>query len=196
MSASARIAMYVAVQGADAGDLEQAAPRLVAVGAGVELETAVGERARELADGARPGGRHGQQRRVGLGERLGRRKEVRERAGRLRQRRAERGDQPRRGGARGGHRHLLAKHRAHGDLAAVGGARDALARPCRHVRRQQRVGAQRGVDRQRVGVEVEQRAAAAHGGGQVAQVGEPQHGGDVGAALASRPRAPPPAARA
>ena len=89
-------------------------------------------------------------------------------------------DQPARHGARPGDRDLLADHGADGELEAVGGARHAAARVSPHHGTDQRVVAQRLPDGDRVGVEVEQLAAARHRRVQVAQVREHELAFDVG----------------
>jgi hypothetical protein len=95
------------------------------------------------------------------------------------QRVAERRYEPRRGGAGGGHRHLLAEHGAHRELGAVDCPGQAQPGGGAHERREQRVAGEV-LRRQRgVGVEVEQAPAAPDRRGQVAHVGEPQAAHDV-----------------
>ena len=79
---------------------------------------------------------------------------------------------------------LLAEHGPHGQLVAVDGARHPPPRHGRHQRAEQGVGAECLDHRQRIGVEVEQGPAALHGGGQVAQVVQPEAGQDMAVARA------------
>lgn len=92
---------------------------------------------------------------------------------------AVRGDQAGRVGAGGGRGHLLAEHGADGELGLVDRARHPAARAPLDQRGEQRVGAEPLVDGDRVGVQVEQAAAAADGHGQVAQVAQGEPAGDV-----------------
>ena len=75
-------------------------------------------------------------------------------------------------GAGGGDGDLLAQHDPHGQLRLVDGARDALARGLGHQGAEVGVGAERVDHGLRVGVEVEQPAAAGDRRGQVAEVVE------------------------
>ena len=77
-------------------------------------------------------------------------------------------------GARRGHRHLLADDRAHAELEAVDASGHAQSGARAHERRQRAILGELGRDGERVGVQVEQPAAARDGRGQVAQVGEAQ----------------------
>ena len=74
--------------------------------------------------------------------------------------------------ARAGHRDLLADDRAHGELGAVDRPRHAPAGRPAHERGEQAGTPEDGVDGLGVGVQVEQRPAALHGGREVAQVAE------------------------
>ena len=144
------------------------------VGAGVEDETSVGDPGRQLDDRAAAAARHRQRRRVDAGERGRGREHVAHRAAVDGQRRARRGDDAPGDGARAGDGDLLADDGPHGCLERVDAARHAAARHGGDRRRQRRVLAERGVDGDGVGVEVEQAADAPHGRAEVAPVGEPQ----------------------
>ena len=88
---------------------------------------------------------------------------------------AERRGHPAQHRPRGGDRHGLPDDRAHRGLPAVRRARDPQPRPPRHQRRQRRVVRQGGVDRDGVGVQVEDPPAARHRRAQVAQVVQREH---------------------
>ena len=123
--------------------------------------------------GARPAGlAAGQARRVDGGKVGRRREEMRDAALRGRQRRAVGVHQAGREGPRGGHRDRLPEDRPDGQLRAVDGTGGATAGHRAHEVGEHGVPAQRLVDRDRVGVEVEQAAAAGDGRPQVAQVGQ------------------------
>ena len=89
------------------------------------------------------------------------------------------GDRPRTGDA-----DLLADDGAHGGLRAVDLARHAQARGGPHQRAEQRVGAELRVDGGRVAVGVEEAAYALARGRGVAQVVQPELGGDEAGAAA------------
>ena len=112
-------------------------------------------------------------------QRLRRREQVRQAALGVVDRLAVGHDEPGRVGAGRRRRDLLAEHRPHGELGAVDRARHPAARRGRDQRREQRVGGELVVDGDRVGVEVQQAAAAAGRGRQVAQVGQAEPAGDV-----------------
>ncbi len=154
-----------------AGQRDQRDARRVGVGGGPELEP-VRARGGQRGDGA-TAGRGGQADldEVVAHERGRAREGVRQRAVRLGQRLAVRPHQP--AGQRGGaaHRHLLAEDRAHRDLEAVPGAGDAQAGAAPQQAPEHGVGAERTGDGQRVGVEVEDVAHAAHDAGRVAEQG-------------------------
>ena len=86
--------------------------------------------------------------------------------------------------ARGRDRDLLAEHGAHDDLRAVDAARHAQPGARGDERREQRVAREHRGDRDGVGVEVEQPAAARDGDAEVAHVGEAQRA--LHAAVAGR----------
>ncbi len=89
-------------------------------------------------------------------------------------------------GAGGGRRHLLAEDRADGELRLVDRARHPAAGCLVDEGRERGVGPQLLVDRDRVGVEVEQAAAAADGDGEVAGVAQGEPAGDVVGARGQR----------
>ena len=100
-------------------------------------------------------------------------------AGRVVDRLAVRLHQPARVSPGRRRRHLLAEHRAYGELLAVDRARHPAAGRLDDQRREHRVGAEQVVDRDRVRVEVEHPAAAADRDREVALVGERELAGDV-----------------
>ena len=71
---------------------------------------------------------------------------------------------------------LLTQHRADGELVAIDGAGHSSSGRLAHQPSKQPLSAQHVRDAARIGVEVEQRARALHGGAEVAQVGEPEAG--------------------
>ena len=71
-----------------------------------------------------------------------------------------------------GHRDLLADDGADEQLETVGMARHPQPRPLPHQRPQHRVARQGGVDRHRVGIEVEEPTGPGHGRGEVPEVVE------------------------
>ena len=93
-----------------------------------------------------------------------------------------------RAGRRG--RHLLAEHRADREFGRVDRAGYPPARGLVHERGKQRIAAKQIVHGDRVGVEVEQPAAAADRDGQVAQVAESELAGRCGPAAAAGPTMP------
>lgn len=80
---------------------------------------------------------------------------------------------------------------ADGQLETVDRVRQPDAGLGRDGRGQRRVGGQCGVHRYRVGVQVEQTAAAGHRGGQVTHVGQPQRRVDVAVGRGQRHRGGP-----
>ena len=98
--------------------------------------------------------------------------------------------QPPGDGARTGDRDLLPDDGAHGELEAVGGAGHAAPGIAPHQRADERVVAQGLPDGDGVGVEVEQLAAAGHGGVQVAQVRQDELALHVGRAVGVAARPP------
>ena len=94
------------------------------------------------------------------GQLLRRREQVGEPAVGIVDRLAVCGDEPGRRGCGPRCGHLLAEHGPHGELVLVDGARHPPPGRLGHQRRQQRCRRERVVDRDRVGVEVEQAAAA------------------------------------
>src|SRR5690606_19812649 len=92
------------------------------------------------------------------------------------------GDQTGGVGAGGGRGDLLAEDGADRELRRVDRARHPAAGGLVHEGREDGVRAQVAVDGDRVGVQVEQAAAAADGDGQVAQVAEGEPAGDVAGA--------------
>ena len=101
----------------------------------------------------------------------GRREDVRERGDRRDpQRLAGRRDDAPGDGPRAGDGDLLADDRPHGDLERIDGARRTPPGRGGDERGEHRVGAEDGVDGDRVGVEVEQAAQAADGRAEVAPV--------------------------
>ena len=169
----------------DAGDGEQRAPGLLAVGAGVEGDRSAGEGRGQRVHGAaaRAGQPDGGE--VGVGQCLRAREGVGEGADRLGQGSARRGDHACGQRARAGHGHLLAEHRPDRQLRGVRRRRDAAAGCGGDERRERRVRAQDVVHGGRVGVEVEHPAAPGDGGTEVAELGQPQARGDARAALGS-----------
>ena len=99
---------------------------------------------------------------------------------------ADRGDDAPGDGARAGDRDLLPDDGPHGCFERLDAARHAAARRGGDRRRERRVLAERGVDGDGVGVEVEQAADAPHGRAEVAPVGEPQEHPHVRPAGATR----------
>ena len=90
---------------------------------------------------------------------------------------AVRGDEAAREGACRGERHLLAEHGPHRELEAVDRARARAGRGALATSGPRRRSAPScSCDGLRVGVEVEQPAAALHRGGEIAKVVEPQRG--------------------
>ena len=86
-------------------------------------------------------------------------------------------------GAGAGHGDLLAKHRPEGEFGTVHTSRYASPRRTTNERTEQRVGAEHIGDGDRVGVEVEERAASLYRATEVPQVLEPEHAPDVIAAV-------------
>lgn len=119
-----------------------------------------------------PAAWQGQRLRVETGQRLGGREEVGQTAFRVLHRNPVGTDQPGRVGAGGGCGDLLAEHRAYGELRRVDRARHPAAGAGVDQRGEQRIRAQLVVHGDRVGVQVEESAAAADGLGEVAGVGQ------------------------
>src|SRR5262249_19473145 len=69
-------------------------------------------------------------------------------------------------------RYLLAEQGAHGQLGTVHGADDAAAGRLTHEPTQHPIATQRAAHALRIGVEVEQRARALDGGGEIAEIAE------------------------
>ena len=88
------------------------------------------------------------------------------------------GDDPAEHGARAADRDLLADDRPHRCLEAVDRAGRAQSGPFQDERGQARIGAERAVDRDRIGVEIEQPAHSRHDGDQIAGVVQPHPAGD------------------
>ena len=145
-----------------------------AVGSRVQFHQAVAQRRAHAAQRLAPARRHRQHVVVGLRHGGGVGEDVRERAVGRRQRLAVALHDARGMRARRGHRDLLPEHCAHGDLGAVDAARHAQAGMRGDERREQRVAPEHGRDRGRVGVQVEQPAAARDGHAEVAHVAEAQ----------------------
>ncbi len=158
----------------DAGDGEQPAAGLVAVGARVEHQRVARQRLGERVDGATPGAGQPHRGEVGVDQRLGAGEGVGQRADRLGQRRPGGGQQPRGERAGAGHRHLLAEDRAHRRLRRVRRRRHPAAGRAGDQRRERGIGAQHLVDGGGIGVQVEHPAGAGHRGGEVAQRGQAQ----------------------
>ena len=89
-------------------------------------------------------------------------------------------------GAGAGHRDLLADDGPYRHLEAVDGAGRAQPGPLGDERRQRRVGAQQVVDRDRIGVQVEQPPHPGDDGHQVTLVGEPHPAGEGAVARRTR----------
>ena len=98
-------------------------------------------------------------------------------------------------GAGAGDGDLLADDRPYGHLEAVDGARHAYPRLLRDRDGERRVRGERARRRPRVGVQVEQPAAARHRGREVAHVGQPQRRRPRGPVAASARRSPVPCGR-
>ena len=120
---------------------------------------------------------------------------MRDRTGRLGERLAVAVDQAPEHRARSRDRHLLADDRPDGELEPVHAARHAHAGTAPGQLAQHRVVLELGRDRDRVGIEVEEAAAARHRGGQVAQVVELEDAAD-GARLGVSATSPPPCSSA
>ena len=131
------MAMYSAVHGPDAAQLEEPSPRVVAVGPGIEHEPSVGERASERQHGLAPARRHAQQRRSGVGDRFGRRERALQRALRVGDGSAQRRRQPPRQRAGRLQGHLLPQDGADGELGAVHRTGHAATRRAAHQRSEQ-----------------------------------------------------------
>ncbi len=144
-----------------------------------QADRAVGEGGDQRGQGGAAAARHGELLRIEPGELAGAREEVGEAAGRVLDGRAVRGGEAGRVGAGGGGGDLLAENGPDGELGGVDGTRHAPARRLGDERREDGVGGEPLVHGDRVGVEVEQAAAAADGEGEVAQVGEGQPAADV-----------------
>ena len=125
------------------GQLEQRGPRPGEVLALVDDEPA-GDRGRQGAQ--RSGARGGHAGDLAGREPLGRREQAHEAVLGPRQWLTVTEREPLRQAPAGSHRHLLAEHRAHGQLEAVPGARQAQPGPRLDERPEQRVAAKRGVD--------------------------------------------------
>ncbi len=135
-------------------------------------QVGVGQHLRTGKDHAQPG-QAGRPRRDGAGGRLrdGAGGHVRRGVGG--QRHAIPAGQPARERARRGDRDLLAEDRPHGQFEPVVGAGDTEPGPRPHQRGDEVVGGQRGTDRGRVGIGVEQPAGPADHGCDRPQPGEP-----------------------
>ncbi len=160
----------------DAGERDQPGPRLRAVGAAVEDDVTVGQGLRQGDQGTPAGAGHGEgvrvERRDGSGRGEGAHHPVDAQvlgqvvAGEL-------GDET--GETVGGDEgDLLAEHGAQRDLVAVDRSRHAQPRASRDQRGEQRVAPEDVGDDQRVGVGVEEPAAALDRRGEVPQVRQPQ----------------------
>ena len=130
-------------------------------------------RGSERADGRGTGPRQADRREVGVGERLGPRKEVRESVLRLVERCAECAHHPPGERRRAAHRHLLAEHRPHRELEAVPRPGHPETRAARHQRRQHAAASQVVRDQRRIRVEVEETPRSLHHLEQVLGVREP-----------------------
>ena len=155
----------------DAGQGQQLCLGAVPVGAGIQRQVAGRERGGQPGQRGGPGLRHRQRGRVGPGQRLRGREAMRERAVRPLERLAVGGHQPRPEAPGRGHGHLLAEHGSQGQLVPVhvAGHPPPGVGPRQRPQHRARRG-QEGGDGLRVGVQVEQAAAALHRRGQVAQV--------------------------
>ena len=151
----------------------------VSVGALVDDEGSVGERGREGAErsGARSG--HGERSRIDVGNRGRLGEAVGQSAVGSREWFSARAHDPRRVRLRAASRYLLSQHGSERELVGVDGAGNPTTRRLGHERSEDFVAGEVRVDRYGVGVEIEQSAAAVHGRGEIAQVGERQPAPDV-----------------
>ena len=158
---------------------------VVAIDAGIEHELARGDaRASSTIVRRRLRG-IGSSVRIDRRERRRRRPHVAQRVAVDRQRRT-RGDDDA-PGDRAGARHgdLLADRRLDGGLERIDAARHAAPGHLAHPRREHRIGTERVVDGDRIGIEVEQPADPSHGGRQVAPVRQTQRGAHDGPPVAT-----------
>ena len=167
----------------------QDGPRLGPVGPGAEVQRAGGEGGGERDQGGAAGGGHAQAGGIEPGDGGGRREQVTKAA--LWVLEGLTGEVDEASGERLGSAGaaLLADHDPQGELGTVDGARHAPPRARDHEGTEGFVRAEGLVDGDRVGVEVEEPAAALDGGGQVTQIGQPERRGHVAVGGAQR-RAP------
>ncbi len=166
--------------GADAAQGRQPRPCLVALGAGRQVHPARGQRLSQTRQGRLPGRGEGERARRQVHQRPRLREQMGQSAAdRIGNRLTEALHQPGRVGARRRRGDLLPQHGAERELVAVHGARHPASRRPRHERGQHRVGREGVVHGDRVGVQVEEAAAATQGGGQIARVAEVKPGRHV-----------------
>ena len=130
---------------------------------GLEVECAPCDGLRQRSQRGRARARQTDRARVRHGQRLGPREQVGQaRARRVAERLTEAGGKP--AGQRGGaaHRDLLAEQGAHGDLERVPRPRHAQTGVLRNERAQGAIARELRLDRERIGVEVEESAGARH----------------------------------
>jgi hypothetical protein len=156
----------------DSAQREQLPLRLLAVGARIEPQAAVGQRTADRPQRRLPGLGHAELGEVGLGQRRADREQMRQPAARLPQRLAASGDEPARQPARRGDRDLLPEHGPDRHLVRLGGADRTQAGALHRERAEDRIRREVLADRDRIRVEVEQPPHPADGRGEPAQVGE------------------------
>ena len=147
----------------DAGHGTEALLEIVQAAGSGELDLLRVDGGRERPDRVRARAGNADSGEVRSGER-GRRREnvrqaVRASAG---QRPSERLDEPSRESPRAAYGNLLPENRANGDLERIPGAGHAKSRAGRDERREERIAAQHGADRERIRVDVEDAPRAAH----------------------------------
>jgi hypothetical protein len=163
---------------------QEPASYLFPVGAGIEKELTFFECPCELAQGLAPRGRHCESRRTCLHDTGRLREEVRKSLIRPDERPgywwlSMPGDQPAGKGPGSGYGDLLAEYRAHGELRSVDAPGYAQPRRATNERREKWVRNEDFRDGNRVGVEVQEPAAALHGGSEIAQLLQPENATDV-----------------
>ena len=178
-SRRARIAMYSVVHGPTPGNASsrrrasvRSAPASITSSSRASA-VASASRQRRRASASTGGARHREPVGVHADKRLGRWEDVRDRSERTLEPLTVTGDEPARERAGAPQRDLLSEHGAHGELVSVDGARYTPARGPLHQRPEQRLAAENRGDAARVGIEVEQRARALHGAGEIAQIVQP-----------------------
>ena len=159
-----RIATYPTVHGPTPGKRQELGPQPADIIAIAKVQVPGGHRRGGATDGINPPLRAAQQFEARLRDLGGRGEQPVEAVGRHEALAPGRGQLNQRG-ARGGHRDLLADHGPDQEFLRVNGARHPHARRGGHRRGQAGIAAQRGIDGDRIGVEVQQPPDPAQQGG-------------------------------